>query len=112
MLLTDQPLARLFEPLFRVEGFDYLTALSVRSLDDLPEDLAGVRISRRRCAVFKHASHALRISATCDAIFREWQPKSGLEIGTEPFFVIERYDPTFAPDSGQGSIEIWVPIKG
>jgi AraC family transcriptional regulator len=98
-------------PSSREEGFDYLTAVAVRSLDDLPEGLAGVRISRRRYAVFKHTDHVSEIGATCDTIFREWQPKSGFKIGAEPLFVIERYDPTFEPDSGQGGMEIWVPIK-
>jgi AraC family transcriptional regulator len=79
------------------EGFDYLTAVAVRSLDELPEGLSGLRISRRRYAIFHHGDHISKIGATCAAIFGEWQPKSGQEIEKQPLFLIEHYGSEFEP---------------
>jgi AraC family transcriptional regulator len=84
------------------EGFDYLTAVAVRSLDELPEGLCGVRIARRRYATFRHDEHVSKIGATCAAIFGEWQPKAGVELANEPLFLIEHYGPGFDPVTGQG----------
>jgi AraC family transcriptional regulator len=87
------------------------TAVAVRSLDELPEGLSGVRISRRPYAIFHHSDHISKIGATCAAIFGEWQPKSGQKIEKEPLFLIEHYGSAFEPDSGRGGMEIWVPLK-
>ena len=55
------------------EGFDYLTAVAVRSLDDLPEGLSGVRLGKRRYARFRHELHVSRIGDTCAAIFADFR---------------------------------------
>ena len=100
-----------FAPSNGEEGFDYLTAIAVKSLDDLPEDLSGARIAKRRYAMFKHDGHVSTIGATCAAIFGEWQPKSGLTLEHDPFFLIEYYGPSFQIDTGRGGMEVWAPIK-
>ncbi len=101
-----------FVPSSDEEGFDYMTAVAVRSLDDLPEDLSGVRIPRRRYAIFKHSGHVANIGATCAAIYGEWQPKASVEVEKGPLMMIEHYDESFDPATGRGGIEIWVPLKG
>jgi len=93
------------------EGFDYLTAVAVRSLNDLPEGLSGLRLARRRYAVFPHADHVSKIGATCNAIFAQWQPPSGLALASEPVFLVEHYGPAFDPISGLGAMQLWVPLK-
>lgn len=92
------------------EGFDYMPAVAVRSLDDLPEGLSGVRIPKRRYAAFRHDDHVSTIGATCAAIFGEWQPKTSLKPAEGPLMLIEHYDETFNPMTGRGGIEVWVPL--
>lgn len=92
-------------------GFDYMAAVPVESLDELSDGLSGVRLARRSFAIFKHDGHVSKIGATCAAIFGDWQPKSGLEVESEPLFLIEHYEPSFDARTGEGGMEIWVPIK-
>src|SRR5262245_59205325 len=54
------------------EGFDYLTGVAVRSLDELPEGLSGVRISRRRYAIFHHRDHISKVGVTCADCSGNW----------------------------------------
>jgi AraC family transcriptional regulator len=92
------------------DGFDYLAAVAVRSLDELPEALSGLRLARRRYACFKHEGHVSAVGATCEAIFGHWAPGSGRELESEPLFLIERYGSGFNPQTGLGDIELWIPL--
>lgn len=92
------------------EGFDYLTAVAVASLDALPEALVGTRLPRRRYAVFPHDDHVSTISATCAAISSEWQPKAAAKPAPGPLMLDEHDDETFDPSKGRGGIEIWIPL--
>lgn len=93
------------------EGFDYLTAVAVRSLNDLSEGLSGVRLNKRPYAVFRHDGHVSKLGATCSAISQTWNPGTEVESEREPLFLIEHYCTTFNPNTGLGGIEVWVPLK-
>lgn len=88
---------------------EYLCAVEVASFEDLPNDLARLRLPAQRYAVFQHDGHVSEIQATCKAIWNEWLPTSGHEPADAPFF--ERYTHRFDPDSGYGGLEVWLPIK-
>ena len=92
------------------DGFDYLSAVQVKSLDRIPEGLSGVRIDRRRYARFAHEGHVSTIGATCAAIFETWQPPAGVVFQHDPMFLVEHYDETFDGATGLGGMEVWVPI--
>jgi AraC family transcriptional regulator len=92
-------------------GFNYSCGVQVRSLDELPEDLIGLRLPAHRYAVFWHGDHISRIGATCGAIYSEWRPKSGLKIAEGPLMMLEHYDQRFDPKTGNGGAEIWVPLQ-
>jgi AraC family transcriptional regulator len=95
------------------DGFDYQAGIEVGSLDDLPEDLLGLRIHARRYAVFRHAGHASTVGATCGAIFGSWLPRSGRQLAGGAIQLIERYNLSkFDARTGQGGFEIWIPIDG
>lgn len=94
------------------DGFDYAAGVEVKSLDDLPEDLAGLRIPARSYAVFRHAGHVSTVGATCGAIFGSWLPRSGRQLAKGPVQLIERYDLSkFDPRTGLGGLEIWIPLQ-
>lgn len=89
-------------------SFDYIAGVEVKSFSDLPEGFATLRIPARRCAVFTHRSHVSIIPATMAAIWRDWLPASGHRFADAPFF--ELYDERFNPRSGDGEVELWLPL--
>lgn len=100
------------------QAMDHLCAVEVSSADNLPSDFTTLRVVPHRYAVFVHPGHVSTISRTVGAIFHSWLPASGHEhsSGAEPsnnealaFF--ERYGENFDPRTGEGDIEIWIPIK-
>jgi AraC family transcriptional regulator len=93
------------------DGLDYVAGVAVRSLDELPEGLSGLRVPARRYAIFEHEGHVSSIGSTCAAIFSSWLPGSGYTTAEGPLMMIEHYDERFDPQSGQGGVEIWVPLK-
>ncbi|MEM7776599.1 MAG: AraC family transcriptional regulator [Pseudomonadota bacterium] len=100
-----------FEPAHDEEGFDYMAAVSVSSLDDLPEGLTGVRLPKRRYAVFQHKDHVSTIGATCAAIFGDWKQATADTLETSPTSMIECYGRSFDPETGRGGFEVWIPIE-
>lgn len=89
-------------------NFDYLAGVEVTDFADLPAELTALRIPPRRYAVFRHAEHISRIRTTMRAIWEVWLPASGYEAVDASMF--ERYGPEFNPMTGEGGLEIWLPV--
>jgi AraC family transcriptional regulator len=89
-------------------NFDYIAGVEVAEFSDLPREFSRVRISEQRYAVFTHRDHISTIRRTINTIWNQWLPSSGLKATDAPNF--ERYE-NFDPVTGNGRIEIWVPIK-
>ena len=90
-------------------GFDYIAGVEVADFSDLPREFARVRIPEQKYAVFTHAEHISTIRRTINTIWNHWLPISGLKAADAPSF--ERYDEKFDPATGNGGLEIWVPVK-
>ena len=86
--------------------------MQVKSLDELPEELSGLRLPARRYAVFEHKDHISTIGSTCAAIFGDWLPKADIKAAEGPLMMIEHYDERFDPKTGTGGAEIWIPLQG
>jgi AraC family transcriptional regulator len=91
-------------------NFDYIAGVEVLDFSDLPKELSRVRVPAQKYAVFTHAEHISTIRRTVNTIWNKWLPASGHEIADGPEF--ERYGPEFDPRSGNGGLEIWIPVKG
>jgi AraC family transcriptional regulator len=91
-------------------GLDYLCGVEVGEFSQLPPELSRVRVPANRYAVFTHHGHISAIRSTWSTIWGKWLPRSGHQIADAPDF--ERYDQRFDPRSGNGEVEIWVPVKG
>jgi len=91
-------------------NFDYVVGIEVTDFSDLPRDFYRVRVPAHKYAVFAHREHISTIRRTVNTIWNKWLPASGHEIADAPNF--ERYGPEFDARSGNGGLEIWVPIKG
>jgi AraC family transcriptional regulator len=90
-------------------NFDYVAGVEVSDFSDLPRDFHRVRIPEQRYAVFTHRDHISTIRRTVNTIWNHWLPASGLKAADAPSF--ERYDENFDPLTGDGGLEIWVPVR-
>jgi AraC family transcriptional regulator len=90
-------------------NFDYIAGVEVSDFSDLPREFSRVRIPEARYAVFSHKEHISTIRRTVNTIWNHWLPASGLKAADAPSF--ERYDENFDPLTGNGGLEIWVPIR-
>ena len=90
------------------DGFSYLAGVAVANLDAVPPELAGLSIPAHTYAVFSHEGHVSALRRTLNAIWSSWLPASAFAPVDAPAF--ERYDERFDPLTGNGTIEVWVPI--
>jgi len=88
---------------------DYVCGVQVADFSALPKDFTRVRIPAHRYAVFRHRDHISAIRSTWTKIWSEWLPQSGHEVADAPFF--ERYGEEFDARTGEGGLELWIPIK-
>ena len=89
-------------------NFDYIAGVEVSDFSDLPREFVRVRIPEARYVVFTHKDHISTIRRTVNTIWNHWLPASGLKAADAPNF--ERYE-NFDPLTGDGGLEIWVPVK-
>jgi AraC family transcriptional regulator len=90
-------------------NFDYIAGVEVSDFSDLPREFSSVRIPEQRYAVFAHREHISTVRRTINTIWNHWLPASGLKVADAPNF--ERYGDTFDPLTGNGGLEIWVPVR-
>jgi AraC family transcriptional regulator len=89
-------------------NFDYIAGIEVSDFSDLPREFSRVRIPAQKYAVFTHKDHVSSIRRTINTIWNHWLPGSGFRMADAPTF--ERYDARFDSATGNGGLEIWVPI--
>lgn len=89
--------------------FDYVCAVEVKDFEDLPEEFNRLRVPAQRYGVFTHSGHVSALPATIAAIWNEGLSRAGLAAADAPSF--ERYGPQFDPMTGEGGVEIWVPVE-
>ena len=90
-------------------NFDYIAGVEVSDFSDLPREFSRVRIPEQKYAVFSHRDHISTIRRSVNTIWNHWLPASGHKLADAPSF--ERYDEKFDPATGDGGLEIWVPIR-
>jgi len=96
------------------EGFDYLAGVEVVDGADLPSGLVQVPVPERACLVFVHQGHVSMLRQSLDAIWDDLLPGSGhklAKVGPGEPGLMERYDDRFDPQTGNGDIEIWLPVE-
>jgi AraC family transcriptional regulator len=86
-----------------------VAGVEVSDFSDLPREFSRVRIPEARYAVFSHKDHISTIRRTVNTIWNQWLPASGLQAADAPNF--ERYDENFDSLTGNGGLEIWIPVK-
>ena len=94
---------------FDDNNMDHLVAVEVSRFDGIPDEYTRLRLAPATYAVFTHKGPVMRIRETWSAIWGDWVPNSGREIADAPTF--ERYDERFNPETGDGEVEIWLPLQ-
>jgi AraC family transcriptional regulator len=90
-------------------AFDYIAAVEVERADGLPKEFQAVKLKPQKYAVFSHRGHISTLRSTMNAIWNQWLPASGMTAVEAPDF--ERYGPEFNPRTGEGGVEVWLPVK-
>lgn len=88
---------------------DYLTGVEVKDFSAVPREFSRLKIPPQRYAVFTHKDHISSIRRTWFSIWNKGLPEAGLEATGGPEF--ERYDERFDGRTGEGELEIWIPIR-
>ena len=90
-------------------NFEYIAGVEVTDFSNLPRKFSRVRIPEQKYAVFTHSEHISTVRRTVNTIWNHWLPISGMKAAEAPNF--ERYDEKFDPSTGNGGLEIWVPVR-
>lgn len=93
---------------FRADGFDYMSGVEVDGTGILPGEFATLKVERGHYAVFEHRGHVSGIADTWRHIYDEWLTAAGL--APRPTAPFERMDERFDGATGNGVIEIWIPV--
>ncbi|MGN6519875.1 MAG: AraC family transcriptional regulator [Dokdonella sp.] len=88
--------------------FEYVCAVEVRAIGHVPTDLVAFEVPACRYAVFEHRGHVSTIYDTYAAIWNGALPASGLRVADAP--ILERHHETFDPRSGEGGLNLWIPL--
>jgi AraC family transcriptional regulator len=95
-------------------SIEYLAGQEVNGLARVPDEFDSMRIPAHQYAIFPHRGHVAALRHTMAAIWNDWLPTSG-RVAAHPDAdspnMIEYYGEDFDPESGLGTIEVWLPIK-
>ena len=90
-------------------NFDYIAGVEVKDFSGLPDEFSRVRIPAQKYLVFTHRDHISTIRSTMMTIWGKYLPESQYEVADAPNF--ERYGPEFDPRTGNGGLEVWIPVE-
>jgi AraC family transcriptional regulator len=93
------------------DGFDYFSAIPLAPGAEVLPGLTQMTLPAARYARVRHLGHISQLRATCAAIFEDWLPTSGYDADHKWFSFLEYYGPDFNPQTGLGTVEIWLALK-
>jgi AraC family transcriptional regulator len=96
---------------FTIESeYEYLAALAVTKLTEIPEGMISRIIPKQKYAVFTHKGALDTLQHTYDFIYGTWELKSGYKVAKADDFEVydQRFDPAGTPES---EMDIYVPIE-
>jgi AraC family transcriptional regulator len=90
--------------------FDYACAVEVSRGSEPPKGLQRISVPAQTYAVFQHDAHVATIGNTYRAIWNSWLTDHNRVAADAPS--LERHKETFDTRTGEGGVEIWIPIAG
>lgn len=88
---------------------DYLAGYEVEHFGQAPPGYRRLRLARQRYLVARHEGHIGSIPRTWHALLSDWLPAAGYTPVDAPDF--ERYDAAFDARTGNGGVDICVPVE-
>jgi AraC family transcriptional regulator len=88
--------------------FDYVCGAEVARGSDTPNGMQKIAIPAQTYAVFQHLTHVAGLGSTYLAIWNSWLTEHHRVAADGPS--IERHKKTFDPRTGEGGVEIWIPL--
>lgn len=88
--------------------FTYIASVEVDRIDALPDGMIALTVAASRYAVFTHTGPITHIADTVKQLWGVWLPASRHRHLPSPDF--EFYDDRFDPATGEGEVDIYVPI--
>jgi AraC family transcriptional regulator len=88
--------------------FDYVCGVEAARGSDAPKDLQKIAIPAQTYAVFQHLTHVAGLGNTYLAIWNSWLTDHNRTMADGPS--IERHKKTFDTRTGEGGVEIWIPL--
>jgi AraC family transcriptional regulator len=89
-------------------NMDYVCAVEVAEVSGVAEELTEVHVPAGKYAVYTHHGHISGIQESWKRLFGQALPDAGLKESGDLSF--ERYDSRFDPATGEGDVEIWIPV--
>lgn len=89
--------------------FEYVAALPVTKVDELPQGMVARLVPEQEYAVFVHVGSVVKLNETYDYIMNGWLPKSGYEYPQDRFD-FELYDEDFKFGEPDSKMYIYLPI--
>ena len=87
----------------------YIAAVAVSSIADIPAGMTSRTIPAGTFAVFLHRGPITKIADTCREIYRVWLPKSTWEHAD--IADVELYDERFDCESETSEMEYWISVR-
>jgi len=91
------------------DSFDYLSGVKRPTGRSSPQNMVCLKVLPQSYLVFRHPGHVATLRETCEAIWSDWLPASSRTPEEAPWF--ERYGREFDPVTGEGGLEIWIPVS-
>jgi len=91
------------------KGCEYMAALEVPDLADVPSHIQTTTIRPATYAIFTQPGHITLMRPTIMSIWQDWLPGSGYTAAEAP--LLEYYPPEFDGRTGNGGFEVWLPVK-
>jgi AraC family transcriptional regulator len=88
--------------------FRDVCATEVARLGDQPKELLAEEIPARTYAVFSHDAHVSALPKTYAAALNTALPALGYSVADAP--ILERHKESFDPRSGEGGVDLWIPL--
>jgi AraC family transcriptional regulator len=89
--------------------FRYVCATEVARLSDQPKELLAEEIPARTYAVFSHDTHVSALPKTYAVALNDALPALGYAVADAP--ILERHKESFDPRSGEGGVDLWIPLR-
>jgi predicted transcriptional regulator YdeE len=90
--------------------FEYICALPVSEMEDIPEGMLARSLPSLKVAVFEHHGALETLGETYTSIYQKWLPEAGLK-PLENGFDMEMYDEKFKDFAPDSVMYIYVPVK-